>query len=180
MENVSSKTMSIVYCGVFVALIAICSWISIPLTIPFTLQTFAVCLATALLGTKRGTITVLVYILLGLVGVPVFSGFKGGPGALFGTTGGYIIGFIFTALIVGIMTEKLGKSIPVLALSMALGILVCYIFGTVWFIYIYTNTKEPIGVITALSWCVFPYIIPDLCKIALAVFLEKRLERFIK
>lgn len=180
MENVSSKTMSIVYCGVFVALIAICSWISIPMTIPFTLQTFAVCLATALLGTKRGTVTVIVYILLGLVGVPVFSGFKGGPGALFGTTGGYIIGFIFTAIIVGLITDKFGKSVPVLAISMALGIIVCYVFGTIWFINVYTNTKEPVGIMTALSWCVFPYLIPDAVKIALAVFLTKRLDKFVK
>lgn len=180
MENVSTKTLSLVYCGVFVALIAICSWISIPMTIPFTLQTFAVCLATALLGTKRGTITVIVYILLGLVGVPVFSGFKGGVAALMGPTGGYIIGFIFTALIVGILTDKLGKSVIILALAMVLGILVCYLFGTIWFVNVYTNTKEPVSIATALSWCVLPYLIPDACKIALAVFLEKRLERFVK
>lgn len=180
MENLSSKTLTLVYCGAFVALIAICSWISIPLTIPFTLQTFAVCLTTALLGTKRGTITVLVYILLGLVGVPVFSGFKGGVGALMGPTGGYIIGFIFTALIVGIMTEKMGKSIPILAIAMVIGILVCYAFGTVWFVNVYTKTKEPVGIAAALSWCVFPYLIPDAVKIALATFLTTRLKKFIK
>lgn len=180
MENISSKTLSIVYCGVFVALIAICSWISIPMTIPFTLQTFAVCLTTALLGTKRGTITVIVYILLGLVGAPVFSGFKGGIGALMGPTGGYIIGFIFTAIIVGLLTEKYGKKIPVLAIAMVIGILICYVFGTVWFVSVYTKTKEPVGIMTALSWCVFPYLIPDAVKIALAVFLTKRLDRFIK
>ena len=180
MENISTKTLSIVYCGIFVALIAICSWISIPMTIPFTLQTFAVCLATALLGTKRGTVTVLVYILLGLVGVPVFSGFKGGVSALMGPTGGYIIGFIFTAIIVGIITSKFGKGIPVLAIAMVLGILVCYAFGTIWFIYVYTNTKEPVSVMTALSWCVIPYLIPDAVKIAIAVLLTKRLDKFIK
>lgn len=180
MENISSRTLSIVYCGAFVALIAICSWISIPLTIPFTLQTFAVCLTTALLGTKRGTATVLVYIILGLVGVPVFSGFKGGVGVLFGPTGGYIIGFIFTAIIVGIITEKCGKSYVVLAIAMIIGLAICYVFGTVWFINVYTKSKEPVGVMTALSWCVFPYLIPDLIKIAIATVLTKRLERFIK
>lgn len=201
MENVSSKTLSLVYCGIFVALIAVCSWISIPTAIPFTLQTFAVCLASALLGTKRGTITVIVYILLGLVGVPVFSGFKSGPAALLGVTGGYIIGFIFTAIIVGLITEKLGKIIPIftfaarrkngdklfnldmdptLPLAMILGIAVCYAFGTAWFINVYTNTKEPIGVIATLSMCVFPYLIPDICKIILAVILTKRLKKYIK
>lgn len=179
MENISNKTLSLVYCGACVALIAICSWISIPMTIPFTLQTFAVCLATALLGTKRGTVTVLVYILLGLVGVPVFSGFKGGVSVLLGPTGGYIIGFIFTAIVVGLITDKINKSVPVLALAMILGIFVCYLFGTFWFVNVYTKTKEPVSIATALSWCVFPYLIPDACKIALAVFLEKRLERVI-
>lgn len=180
MENISSKTKNVVYCGVFVALIAICSWISIPLTIPFTLQTFAICLTAALLGTKLGTITVLVYILLGLVGVPVFSGFKGGVAALMGPTGGYIIGFIFTALIVGFITEKFGKKYVILAISMVLGVIVCYAFGTVWFVSVYTKTKEPVGIMTALSWCVIPYLIPDAAKIAVAVILTKRLERFVK
>lgn len=180
MENISTRTLSIVYCGVFVALIAICSWISIPMTIPFTLQTFAVCLTAALLGTKRGTITIIVYILLGLVGAPVFSGFKGGPAALLGPTGGYIIGFIFTAIIVGILTNKFGKKVSILAISMVLGVLVCYAFGTVWFVNVYTKTKEPVGIATALSWCVIPYLIPDAAKIAVAVLLTRRLERFVK
>lgn len=173
-------TKSLVYCAVCVALIAVCSWISIPLTIPFTLQTFAVCLATALLGTKRGTATVLVYILLGLIGVPVFAGFTSGVGRLMGPTGGYIIGFIFTAIVVGLITEKFGKSTPVLAISMVVGILVCYAFGTVWFVVVYSRTKEAIAFGSALSMCVIPYLIPDAVKIALAVVLEKRLERFIQ
>lgn len=180
MENLSSKTLTLVYCGAFVALIAICSWISIPMTIPFTLQLFAICLATGLLGLKRGTITVVVYILLGLVGVPVFSGFKGGVGALMGPTGGYIIGFIFTALIVGSITAKFGKSIPVLAIAMVIGVLICYVFGTIWFVFVYTKTKEAVSIMTALSWCVFPYLIPDAVKIALAVILTKRLDKFVK
>lgn len=173
-------TKSLVYCGICVALIAICSWISIPLTIPFTLQTFAVCLTTALLGTKRGTITILVYILLGLIGVPVFAGFTSGIGRLMGPTGGYIIGFIFTALIVGIITEKVNKSIPVLAIAMVIGILVCYAFGTVWFVVVYSRTKEAIAFGTALSMCVIPYLIPDAIKIVVAVILEKRLEKVIQ
>lgn len=180
MENVSSKTENIVYCGVFVALIAICSWISIPTTIPFTLQLLAICLTAALLGTKLGTATILVYILLGLVGVPVFSGFKGGVAALMGPTGGYIIGFIFTALIVGFASEKFGKKILVLTIAMVVGVLVCYVFGTIWFVFVYTKTKEPVGIMTALSWCVIPYLIPDAVKIAISVLLTKRLERFVK
>ena len=93
------KTLDMAYIGLFAVVITICSWISIPTVVPFTLQTFAVFLAVAVLGGKRGTLSVIVYVLLGAVGLPVFSGFKGGIGVLLNTTGGYIIGFIFSALL---------------------------------------------------------------------------------
>ena len=101
-----TKTTDLVYTALCAALIAVCSWISVPAAVPFTLQTFAVFAALNLLGGKRGTTAVLVYILLGAVGLPVFSGFKGGPGVLLGTTGGYIIGFLFTGLLF-IFAERL-------------------------------------------------------------------------
>ena len=93
------KTYDMAYIGLFVGLMAICSWISIPTAIPFTMQTFAVFLAVMILGGKRGTLAIVVYLLLGLVGVPVFAGFSAGPGVLFGTTGGYLIGFVFSGLL---------------------------------------------------------------------------------
>lgn len=173
--NRSLTTRDIATIAMGVALIAVCSWISIPMTIPFTLQTFAVCLVTALFGLKRGMWTVLCYILLGAVGAPVFSGFKGGIAALLGTTGGYIVGFLFTALIVGLAVEQFGRSLPVLAVSMAVGILVCYAFGTAWFMIVYARKTGPIGLGTALGWCVFPYLLPDAVKIALASVLTGRL-----
>ena len=97
------------YIGLFAVVIAICSWISIPTVVPFTLQTFAVFLAVAVLGGKRGTLSVIVYVLLGAVGLPVFSGFKGGIGVLLNTTGGYIIGFIFSALLMWAFEKAFGK-----------------------------------------------------------------------
>ena len=105
------KTLDVVYIVLFAAVMAVCAWISIPLTVPITLQTCGVCCAVGLLGLKRGTLSVLVYIILGLVGVPVFAGFTSGVGILAGTTGGYIVGFIFTALIVGWMTKFLGNKL---------------------------------------------------------------------
>ena len=173
------KTLDLAYIGMFVALMAVCSWINIPTTVPFTLQTFAVFATVAILGMKRGTIAVLVYIILGAVGVPVFAGFSGGFGTLLGTTGGYIIGFLFTALITGGIIKAFGKKIWVMAAAMVLGLVACYAFGTVWFIYVYTSTKSAVGIMTALSWCVIPFIIPDLCKIALAILLERRVGRFV-
>lgn len=172
-RSLSTRDLALIAMGV--ALIAVCSWISIPMTIPFTLQTFAVCLVAAILGLKRGLWTVLCYILLGAFGAPVFSGFKGSIGALLGATGGYIVGFLFTALIVGLAVEKLGRSLPVLIVSMALGILLCYAFGTGWFILVYARSTGPIGLGTALSWCVLPYLLPDAVKIALASLLTGRL-----
>lgn len=173
------QTTDIAYIGMFVAVMAICSWISIPAAVPFTLQTFAVFLAVGLLGGRRGTIAVFTYVLLGAVGLPVFSGFTGGPGALLGTTGGYIIGFIFSALIMWGITAKAGEKTWVMVLSMALGLLVCYAFGTVWYMLVYMAKTGPIGLTAVLGWCVFPFVIPDLCKIGLALILTKRLKRLI-
>lgn len=175
-----NKILSIVYIGISAALIAICSWIQIPLTVPITLQTMGVCLVSGLLGFKRGTLATLVYILLGAIGVPVFAGFSGGLAAILGSTGGYIIGFIFTALIVGFVSDKFkGKLIP-LIISMVIGILVCYAFGTAWFAVVYNKANEPASLATILGWCVTPFLIPDAVKIVIAAILTNRLKKFVK
>ena len=174
------RTRDMAYIALFAVLMAVCSWISIPTVVPFTLQTFAVFLAVGVLGGKRGTLAVLVYILLGAVGVPVFAGFQGGLGILLGTTGGYIIGFLFTALLMWLMEALLGKKLWVLAVSMVLGLIVCYAFGTAWFMVVYARTSGAVGLGTALGWCVIPFIIPDLVKIALALLLSRRLSKVLK
>lgn len=179
MENKRFKTIDPVYVGLSAALITVCSWISIPLYVPITLQTLGICLVAGLFKAKRGSFAVLIYILLGAIGVPVFSGFKGGIGVLFGATGGYIIGFIFTAIIVGIASDKFSK-IWALVLAMALGVLVCYIFGTAWFAFVYAKANEPAALKTILGWCVLPFLIPDAIKIVLAAALTYRLKKFIK
>lgn len=177
-SKLSAKDLTMM--GMFVAIIVICSWINIPLTVPFTMQTFAVFAAVTFLGMKKGTMSVVAYIILGVVGVPVFSGFKGGPTVLFGMTGGYIIGFIFSALLTGFIIDKFGRKIWLMALAMILGLIVCYAFGTAWFIVIYSRQVASIGLMAALSMCVFPFVIPDLCKIALAIGLHKSVAKFIK
>lgn len=173
------RTVDLAYMGLFVALMAVCSWINIPTTVPFTLQTFAIFAAVAILGLLRGTIAVIAYILLGLVGAPVFAGFSGGPSALFGTTGGYIIGFIFTAVITGGIIKVFGKKVWVMVIAMVLGLIACYAFGTAWFMFVYARDVEAIGLVTALGWCVFPFIIPDCIKIVMAIVLEKSVGRYI-
>ena len=157
------------------ALIVICSWISVPLTVPITLQTFAVCLIAALLGWKAGLLSVSCFILLGAAGLPVFSGMKGGAGVLVGVTGGYILGFLFTALAVGFAAERRGRRLPVLIPAMIAGVLLCYVFGTAWFLLFYARSGNPVTLAAALGWCVTPYLIPDAVKILLAAFLSCRL-----
>ena len=174
------RTKDLAYIGVFTALMAVCSWISIPTTVPFTLQTMGVFLAAGILGGKRGTLSVLAFILLGAVGAPVFAGFTGGPSVLLGTTGGYIIGFLFAALLMWAMERLLGTGLWVLGVSMVLGMLVYFAFGSVWFLWVYTRTTGAVTLAAVLGWCVVPFVVPDLVKIALALTLTSQLRRHVK
>lgn len=160
----------------FAALMAVCAWISVPAAVPFTMQTFAVFAAAAALGARRGTLAVLVYILLGAAGLPVFSGFKGGIGALMGSTGGYITGFLPCAFITGLLCDRFGRSLQVMIPSMLLGLLICYAIGTGWFMAVYLSAGKEAVLSKVLLMCVVPFIIPDALKIFLAAFIAKRLE----
>ena len=155
------KTIDLTLCGIFAALLAICAWITIPFAaVPFTLQTFGVFAALGLLGGKRGTIAIAVYLLLGAVGVPVFSGFQGGFGALFGATGGYLLGFLLSGFTVWFAEARFGKSFGVFVAAMIIGLLLCYAFGTAWFMHVYLKNTGEVGLLTVLGWCVFPFILP--------------------
>lgn len=180
METKKMKTLDMVYIALFACLMAICAWISIPGQIPLTLQTMGVFLAVGLLGGKRGTVAVLVYILMGAVGLPVFSGFAGGLGKLLGMTGGYIVGFLVSALLMWAMEALFGSKKWVLPVSMVVGLIACYAFGTAWFMVVYTSSKGAITLGAVLGMCVIPYIIPDVIKIAVALLLTNILKRFVK
>lgn len=183
MNSVTKKQLTITdlsYISLFVAIITVCSWISIPLAVPFTMQTFAIYASVGLLGTKRSALSMLIYISLGAIGVPVFANFSAGIGVLVGTTGGYILGYLLSIFITGGLIKLLGKRPVSMFFSMVVGLIVCYFFGTVWFIYLYAKTTSPIGIMSALSWCVFPFIIPDLLKILLAIVVVKRVEHSSK
>lgn len=174
------KTRDITYIAICAALLAVCSWISIPTVIPFTLQTMGVFLTMGLLGGKRGTAAILVYILLAAVGAPVLAGFTGGLGIVLGSTGGYILGFLLTGLVVWAAERFFGSSLPVLALALVVGMAFCYAFGTAWYMVVYARTDGPISLATALGWCVVPFLIPDSVKLALALVLTQRLRRHVK
>ncbi len=122
----------------------------------------------------------MIYLLLGAVGIPVFSNFGAGLGYLLGNTGGYAIGFIFIGLI-GWLFEKLfeHKVIPQM-IAMLLGLIICYTFGTLWFMNLSMNSGETNGLLTILTMCVFPFVIPDILKLCLAFMISKRLKPFLK
>ena len=171
------QTKDLVYVALCAVLMAVCSWINIPSAIPFTLQTFAIFCTLGLIGGKRGTASILVYLLLGALGLPVFAGFSGGVGILFGITGGYLLGFILMGLVYW-LGERLGKGRRIVEIgSMALGLVLCYAFGTAWFMFVYARQSGAVTLATALAWCVIPFILPDLAKLALAVFLSDKLRR---
>ena len=184
MKTKSISVRDMAFAAMGAALIAVCSWISVPALlptgVPFTLQTFAVCLLAALFGWKLGLVTVAVYLLLGAVGLPVFAGFKGGLGALMGVTGGYLVGFLFTALVTGLLADKVSRRFPLLLVWMVLGLALCYAFGTAWFVLLYAKNTGPISVATALGWCVLPYLLPDAVKLTLAALLTGRLHPILQ
>ena len=169
------RAVDLAYTALFAVLMMVCAWITVPLTVPFTLQTFGVFAALGTLGGRRGTYAVAAYLLLGLAGLPVFSGFRGGPGVLLGTTGGYILGFLALALLYWAVTARLGQRPVVMAAAMVLGLVVCYAFGTAWFLVAYARTAGSIGLWAALGMCVFPFVVPDLAKIALARLRSRQL-----
>ena len=169
----TSRDLSYIALGA--VFITLCSWISVPTTIPFTMQTFAVFLILLLLGGRNGTVSIAVYILIGCVGMPVFAGFTGGIGILLGTTGGYFLGFLLTGLVYWLSERLFGGAGLTRALSLLLGLLFCYAFGTAWFMLVYAKQAGAVSLMTALTWCVFPFILPDLAKMALALAVSSRL-----
>ncbi len=175
--NKQKKTRNYILCAFFTAIIAVCSWITIPLAVPVTLQTFAVFAALEIMGGKWGTVSICIYILLGVVGAPVFSGFRGGIGVLLGATGGYVVGFIALGLVWWAITSLLGRGITIDILAMLVGLIVCYSIGTFWFVTVYTKS---VSFSEAMKWCVIPFIIPDLFKLIIAFTVSEKVKKIMK
>ena len=171
-------TKEMVLIAMFAAIMAVCSWITIPIgEIGITLQTFAVFCALGILGGRNGFFSVIVFILLGAIGLPVFSGFKGGIGALTGPTGGYILGFIFMALIYWAGEKLLGKKLAVKILLMVIGLAVCYAFGTAWFVFVFSHKGTAMSLSKALSLCVTPFVPFDILKLVLALIVADSVKK---
>lgn len=173
-------TKEMVLTAMLTAVMAVCSWISVPAEIPFTLQTFAVFCAIGLLGGRNGLFSILVYILLGAIGIPVFAGPSGGIGIILGNTGGYIVGFVFIALICWFTEKLFGNGLIVRIISMLIGLAILYAFGTAWFMFLYTKNTGDVSLIQVMKWCVTPFVIPDLLKLALAIVLTDRIKKYAK
>lgn len=169
-----SPIRNLTRCALCTALLCLCGWLTIPLPgISLTMQTFGVFLTLLLLGGGRGSLTVLLYLLLGCAGLPVFSGFQGGIGILLGPTGGYLWGFLAASLIFWLAESRLAPPY-----SMTLSLLSCYACGTLWYAYGYldgTGSLMPI-----LAQCVLPYLLPDCLKLWLAYRVSKRLQPILR
>ena len=173
----NKRILSIVYISLFAVLMAVCSWIYVPFVVPFTMQTFAVFLALNFLGGMRGTVAILLYLSIGAVGVPVFSGFTAGVGVLLGQNGGYMLGWLIAGLTVWLFDLLPIKKTVSRIISSIIGLVICYAVGTMWFAAVYARTSGEIGFLAVLSMCVFPFILPDAIKLALAYWLSIRLRK---
>lgn len=166
------KTRDLVICALFAAMTAILAQISIPFPggVPLTLQLLSISLCGVLLGSKRGFMSILVYIILGAIGLPVFAGFSGGFQYIVGYSGGFIISFPLVALIIGFVSEKT-NNLLLIFLSTILGLIVNYTFGTLMFA---TVTNSSIS--TSLAACVIPFVLTDLIKCSIATVIGAKLK----
>lgn len=178
MKNSTVYKMSL--CGIFAALTAVCSWITLPTTVPFTMQTFAVFCALFVLGGRWGTVSIAVYLLIGLAGIPVFSGFSSGFAAFLTPSGGFLIGFLFMGFTYWALTGIFGEGLAVRLIAIAAGLAVCYAFGTAGFMLYFSQGGSPMSVGESLTVCALPYIIPDGVKLALALTVSGRVTRYVR
>ncbi len=173
------KIRSMCFVSLGSVFVTLCAWLTLPATVPFTAQTFAVALILSVLGGKRGTVSLVLYLSMGALGLPVFSGFLGGAGILLGKTGGYLLGFFVWGVAYWLVTLRSQKAWSSLAGNM-IGQILCYISGTVWYVSFYLTSVSTSGIVAVMAECVFPFLAADALKIILAHFVAKKLKNQIK
>ena len=174
-----TKIKNLVLIPLFSIIISVCAWICIPSVIPFTLQTFGVFFTLLYLGGKRGTISVSLYIALGAIGFPFFSGGTGGFGILFGATGGFIFGMLLIAVVFWLF-EKYARNIKNReTTSLLVGLLFCYFFGVLQFYAFWSAEGDSVTLLQIFTIYIIPYLLPDLLKIYLAIYFDKKIKKFI-
>lgn len=179
MKATHLKISKLTRCGLFTAIICLCSWITVPTVVPFTLQTLGIYLSVGILGGKMGFCSVATYIALGMVGLPVFSNFQGGIGVLLGASGGYIWGFVVAVAMMWLLEKIFGRGLKVFVVSQIFATLICYFLGSVWYYFVYIHRSGSMGFAGVISTCVLPFILPDVAKIALSTVLTKKLRKTI-
>lgn len=173
MEKKKWSVYQITFMALMAAVTCILGPLSLPIgPVPVSLTNLVVYFTVYVLGTKDGTISYCLYLLLGAVGLPVFSGYAGGLGKLAGPTGGYLVGFIAMALIGGMVMEKSHRKIVPTMAGWVAATAVDYLLGTIWFVYVAHYT-----VMQALAVCVFPFIIGDCIKIVLGTLLGREVRK---
>ena len=172
-KNKKINTRQLTLIGVMAAVTCILGPLSLPIgVVPISLTNLVIYFAVYVLGKKRATLSYIVYLFIGLIGLPVFSGFSGGFTKLFGPTGGYLIGFIFMSFISGIFIDKFLSKIYMCFLGMVLGTIVTYILGTTWLAYV-----AHMGFYKALTVGVLPFIPGDVVKIIIASLIGPQIKR---
>lgn len=162
----NKQIKNIVFIAIMAAIMCVLAPISFSIgLIPITLGTFSFCLVGGLLSYQKSFATILIYILIGFIGVPVFSSYQAGVQVVIGPTGGYLVGYLPAVLIISFLIGKFKTKIYMYPVAMIIGILICYAFGTIWFMIQSKNT-----LFHTLTICVFPFIIPDLIKLTVASF----------
>ena len=172
MQKKKFSLTQLIFMALMAAVMCIAGPLAVPIgPVPITLTNLVIYIAVGVLGTAQGTISYCLYLLLGMVGLPVFSGYAGGLGKLAGPTGGYLIGFIAMALIGGIVMEVSHRKLIPTLIGWFIGTAVDYLFGTLWFMFV---TKMNLS--ASLMMCVVPFIPGDLIKIVLAYCLSKKIK----
>lgn len=175
MKTRKLTTKDIALIGLMAAVMCLAAPFSVPIgPVPISLATLVIYFTIYLLGAASGTISCLIYLLLGLVGLPVFSGFTSGPEKLLGPTGGYLIGYLLMALVGGIFVDRYRKNILLQFLGLVLGTAACYILGTAWLAW-----QASLSLKAALWAGVIPFIPGDLVKIAAAMVVAPQIRRQI-
>ncbi len=164
-SRTKNNILNITIMGLLTAIICVLAPLSIPLpgNVPISLTNFIMLFIVYLIGGRKGTICCGLYLLIGLIGLPVFSGFAGGIGKLVGPTGGYLIGFIFMAAIAGLFLYIGKGKVWMYIIGCVIGVAADYAFGSIWYMHV-TGTN----LATTLSFCVYPFLLIDAAKIAVA------------
>ncbi len=169
-----SALLQLTVCALCAAWLAVCSWIALPGTVPVTLQSFAMFLMLLLFPGKISVISVAVYLLLGVAGLPVFAGMQGGIGVIIGPRGGFLLGFLLMALLdwgISLLWHKRNAAGQLICISA--GLLLCYAVGTGWYLQV-THTQS---ILAALGVCVFPFLLPDAVKLVLSFAVQNPIKK---